>query len=82
MRVRLDTEGSTTDCPLAGLGIGTREDCGDCLYFMEMDGNEVVCSCQEPIEPEGLSPSSPLSKGKYEQEQANPCSKRGEYASK
>ena len=37
-------------CPLAELGIGTREDCGDCTYFMEMDGFEVVCSCQEPIE--------------------------------
>jgi len=49
-RVRIDAEGTTTDCPLAGLGIGTREDCGDCIYFMEMDGFEVVCSCQEPIE--------------------------------
>jgi len=49
-RVRIDDEGTTTDCPLAGLGIGAREDCGDCIYFMEMDGFEVVCSCQEPIE--------------------------------
>ena len=43
-------KGKDCGCPLVWLGLYAREDCGDCIYFMEMDGNEVICSCQEPIE--------------------------------
>jgi len=49
-RVQFDTHGVTTDCPLMGAGLATSADCQDCVHFMEMDGFEVVCSCQEPIE--------------------------------
>ena len=50
MKVRFDTENTTHDCPLMGAGLATKAECEDCKYFMEMDGLDVVCSCQEPIE--------------------------------
>ena len=47
MKVKFDTENTTHACPLIGAGLSTRADCEDCLYFMEMDGFGVVCSCQD-----------------------------------
>ena len=46
MKVKFDTENTTTDCPLVGAGLSTRADCEDCQYFLEMDGFDVVCLCQ------------------------------------
>ena len=52
MKVTFDTEGVTMECPEKGLA--TSADCWDCLYFVESEGFDVICSYpdQEPTEEE------------------------------
>ena len=50
MRVTFDTENTSVECPDHGLI--TRADCEDCEYFVEMDGFDVICNFEEPIQEE------------------------------
>ena len=47
MRKQFDTEGTTTDCPIADAGIATLGQCYDCHHFIEMDGFDVVCGHED-----------------------------------